>query len=139
MNKIEFRITKEVDLNDLVLLYKAAGWWSEKNDTIDFLSDLVKKTYIFLGAYEKGRLIGMGRSICDGVSDSYIQDVTVLPEYRNRGIGGEIIKKLVEELKTRGIKWIGLIGEPGTQSFYEKLGFSLMKDYVPMIHKGEDE
>ena len=137
MNEITYKITKEVDQQQLVKLYRTAGWWSEKNDNIEFLGDLVKRTFLFVAAYDGAELIGMGRSISDEVSDAYIQDVTVLPEYRKLGIGGMIVKTLVEKLKNMGINWIGLIGEPGTQHFYEELGFSVMKDYIPMMYKGK--
>ena len=136
MREITYKLTKEVDLQQLVRLYRTAGWWSEKNDKIEFLADLVKRTFLFLAAYDGDELIGMGRSISDGVSDAYIQDVTVLPEYRKQGIGGMIVRTLVENLRSRGINWIGLIGEPGTQHFYEELGFTIMKDYIPMHYKG---
>ncbi len=137
MSEITYRIVKRADLNQLVTLYRTAGWWSDKNDNIEFLAELVRNTYLFVAAYDGEDLIGMGRSVSDGVSDAYIQDVTVLPRYRKRGIGGKIIQTLIENLQAKGINWIGLIGEPGTRHFYEELGFSEMKDYLPMLYKGK--
>lgn len=131
---IEYKVIKQADLDDLVALYKGAGWWEETDD-FSFLDRLVKNSFCFVGAFSGNRMIGMGRAISDGVSDAYIQDVTVLPEYRNKGIGGIIIKELVKFLKENKLSWIGLVGEPGTQSFYERLGFKLQKDYIPMLLK----
>ena len=68
-------------------------------------------------------MIAMGRVLSDGVSDAYIQDVAVLPDFRGRGIGGKIVTFLVEELEKRGVDWIALVGEPGTENFYKRLGF----------------
>jgi ribosomal protein S18 acetylase RimI-like enzyme len=65
----------------------------------------------------------MGRVISDGASDGYIQDVVVLPEFRGRGIGREIIRRLTDRCVAAGLTWIGLVAEPGTQKFYETLGF----------------
>lgn len=132
---IELKILKKANLAQLVELYRGAGWWEEDTDDISFLDELVKNTYCFAGAFYEGRMIGMGRAISDGISDAYIQDVTVLPEYRNKGIGGRIIEKIVLHLKANDLKWIGLIGEPGTKAFYERLGFKEMKDYIPMLLK----
>ena len=132
---IEIKIIKEAEANELVALYRGAGWWDEKTDDISFLDSLIKNSYAFAGVFYNRRMIGMGRAISDGVSDAYIQDVTVLPEYRNRGIGGMIIKSLVKHLLDNDMKWIGLIGEPGTKSFYERLGFREMKEYIPMLLK----
>ncbi len=39
---------------------------------------------------------------------------------------------LIDELQAAGVDWIGLIGKPGTAKFYESLGFSELKDYIPM-------
>jgi aralkylamine N-acetyltransferase len=132
---IEIKVIKEADVNELIALYRGAGWWKEETDDVSFLPELVKNSLCFVGAFHEGKLIGMGRSIGDGISDAYIQDVTVLPEYRKRGIGGRITNTIVAFLQANGLKWIGLIGEPGTQSFYERLGFRLMKDYIPMMKK----
>ncbi len=131
---IDYRVIKQADLDELVALYKGAGWWEETDD-FSFLDKLVKNTFCFIGAFNNGKMVGMGRAISDGVSDAYIQDVTVLPEYRNKGIGGAIIKELVNYLKENKLSWIGLVGEPGTQSFYERLGFKVMKNYIPMLLK----
>jgi len=74
----------------------------------------------------------LGRVISDSVSDAYIQDVVVLPEYRQLGVGGGIVDLLLEKLEEYGIDWIGLIGEPDTESFYGALGFETLKNYIPM-------
>ena len=46
--------------------------------------------------------------ISDGVSDGYIQDLFVLPEYRLSGIGGRIVKALLEKCRVNGLEWVGL-------------------------------
>jgi spermidine synthase len=130
MSAIKYKFTKKVNIDELVHLYKTAGWWDEGD--VERLALMIKKTYLFVGAYDGERLIGMGRCLSDGISDAYIQDVTVLPEYRRQGIGGKIIKALVTKLYERSIMWVSLIGEPGTQHFYEELGFKVMENYVPM-------
>ena len=77
-----------------------------------------------------GRLIGMGRAISDGVSDAFIQDVAVTKAFRRRGIGGEIVRQIAAVLQERGVDWIGLVGEPGTESFYRNLGFEEQKNFT---------
>ncbi|MCK5845698.1 MAG: GNAT family N-acetyltransferase, partial [Victivallales bacterium] len=114
--------------------YKDAGWWEGKYDSdASFIQKLVAGSHLFAAALDvNGRMIGMGRTISDGCSDAYIQDVVVLSEFRGRGIGGKIIRTLLTELRNRGVDWIGLIGEPGTKLFYEKQGFTVMKCHIPM-------
>ncbi len=76
----------------------------------------------------------MGRAISDGASDAYIQDVMVDKSFQGRKIGSSIIRKLVEQLQTDGLKWIGLIAENDSQRFYENLGFKQMKNATPMLN-----
>jgi len=51
----------------------------------------------------------MGRAISDGISDAYIQDVTVLSEFRGQGIGTGIVQEILKQLRDDGLQWIGLI------------------------------
>src|SRR3989339_57286 len=121
---------------DLKGLYKDAGWWEPSYDlNPGFLNFIVKDSAVFVGAFYKKRLIGMGRALSDLVSDAYIQDVTVLKAYRGKGIGKIIIRTLVEELRKKGVDWIGLVAEPGTSAFYKELGFDVLKDHIPLKYK----
>lgn len=136
-SEFELRFVKSWDLDEIVNLYKAGEWWKEEYKKEGLIS-LIKGSFLFVVVIEKesGLAVGMGRLISDGSSDGYIQDVVIKPNLRGRGLGKKIIFSLVREAKNRGLEWIGLIGEPNTQGFYEKLGFVVMKDYVPMIFKG---
>jgi spermidine synthase len=132
----EIHIVKAVPAADFTALYCEAGWW-EEGFSPDFIAPLVTGSTAVAAAFAPdGRMIGMGRALSDGSSDAYIQDVVVLHEFRRQGIGAGIIRALIGELRRRGVDWIGLIGQPGTRSFYEQLGFVEMKDHLPMRLKG---
>jgi len=136
--EIEIKVITAADRAAVKKLYLDAGWWGkndEKADGDSWLDALVKQSFCFAGAFFKGELIGMGRALSDGVSDAYIQDVVVLKKFRRAGIGNKIIEKLIEFLQSRRIGWIGLIAEPGTQPFYQRLGFEPMAGYTPMLLK----
>jgi ribosomal protein S18 acetylase RimI-like enzyme len=74
--------------------------------------------------YENGKLVGVGRALADGVDCSYICDVALLPSHQGRGLGQQIVAKLVA--LSRGHKKIILYAVPGKESFYKKLGFRRM-------------
>ena len=132
LNGLEIKIVRTVPADELQALYQDAGWWQEDYETNDdFLRRIPEKSALFAGVFLEKKLIGMGRALSDLCSDAYIQDVVVLSDYQKLGIGSMIVRFLIEELKERGVDWIGLIGEPGTRSFYEHLGFRQMKDYIP--------
>ena len=138
-NAIEIKFVDTWPANDIVELYKAGGWWKESYAPSG-IDSLIKGSYAFAVVVDKklGKTIGMGRIISDGVSDAYIQDLVVLPEYRDKGIGREIVKTLINHCKKKGIHWVGLIAEPDQDGFYSNLGFKQMKNYIPMKYeKGE--
>ena len=116
----------------VVELYASAGWWRESAAGRAAVGPMIAGSFAFLVVTEGGRTIAMGRAISDGASDAYIQDVVVLPTHRGRGIGGEVVARLARHCTERGLVWIGLVAEPGTAAFYERLGFRVMKDFVPM-------
>lgn len=135
MDEIRIQVVKTADGDQLLNLYRLAGWWQTDDDPRhrQLVNAIVQNTWRFVIASMGDRIIGMGRAISDGVSDAYIQDVTVHPDLRGQGIGKAIIRKLVEQLRTDGLQWIGLISEPGYQGFYNSLGFTEMKGYTPFL------
>ncbi|MDN7023502.1 GNAT family N-acetyltransferase [Methanoculleus sp. FWC-SCC1] len=135
---IEIRIVTAWDEETIADLYRAGGWWSEEWDPAA-LAALIRGSFAFAVAIDPAtdRAVGMGRIISDGVSDGYIQDLVVLPEYRGRGIGSKVVSTLLNECTAAGLGWIGLIAEPGTDEFYLPLGFGRLEGYVPMRYYGE--
>jgi ribosomal protein S18 acetylase RimI-like enzyme len=126
------------DEDEIADLYRAGGWWKEEY-RVEELRHLIRGSFLFAVATDEktGRAIGMGRVLSDGVSDGYIQDLVVLPEYRKSGIGSLIVSTLVKKCHEKGLTWIALIAEPDSDSFYIPLGFQKMENYVPMIYQGE--
>jgi ribosomal protein S18 acetylase RimI-like enzyme len=134
-DEVDIIIITHFDRESVKKLYQQAGWWEENDQSPDgsaWIDDMVHGSFCFVGAFLGGEMIGMGRAISDGASDAYIQDVTVLREFRGRGIGQRIIRAISENLVSRGIGWIGLVAEPGTQEFYRRLGFEVLEGFSPM-------
>jgi spermidine synthase len=131
---MKIKVIKTINHNDFKALYKDAGWWkNEYDEDFAFIDQVLKGSFLFVAAFkDNGELAGIARALSDGCSDAYIQDVAVLKKYRKQGIGSSMISFLINKLKENGIDWIALIGEPGTDSFYENLGFQTMKNHTPM-------
>lgn len=131
---IDIKIVREADPEQMRELYRAGSWWDEEKSKLEELPRLVQGSFAFAVAQDQttARLVGMGRVISDGVSDGYIQDVIVFPQYRGLGLGKDIIQKLVDHCLRSGVNWLALIAEPGSEGFYKKLEFSRMKDHIPV-------
>ena len=134
----EIRLVDAWDSNQIVALYCAGDWWKEGYDAAG-IPALISGSFLFAVAVDtvSGTAVGMGRVISDGVSDGYIQDLVVLPEYRKLGIGKKIVTTLIRECRKKGLGWIGLVSQPGCDRFYSDLGFKKMEGFVPFLFEGE--
>jgi aralkylamine N-acetyltransferase len=135
MREVEYEIVGSAPVEEIVELYKAGDWWQESPKAREIIPGMIKGSLCFMVARSlDGRIVGMARVISDGFSDAYIQDVVVLKTYRGLGIGRELIKRLTQYCVARNIGWIGLIAEPGTQEFYQDLGYGPLVGYQPMLY-----
>jgi len=139
ISNINIKIIDSWNQDEIVDLYKSGGWWKEHYNPSG-INCIIKGSYAFAIAFDTKikKAVGMGRVLSDGVSDAYIQDLVVLKEYRNSGIGHEIVKFLINHCMKKGINWISLIAEPNQHGFYESIGFKTMINYIPMKYKNED-
>ena len=74
-------------------------------------------------ARRTGEAVGTGLILSDGVLHALIVNVIVLPELRGRGIGTEIMNRLVARCQEAGVLQIQLFSARGKRGFYERLGF----------------
>ncbi len=133
--RVEYEAIGTAPVEEIVELYKAAGWWQESPEARAVIPSMIRGSLCFMVARSlDGRIIGMARVISDGYSDAYIQDVVVLGTYRGQGVGRELVRRLTQFCVTRKIGWIGLVAEPGTQGLYEELGYGPLVGYQPMLY-----
>ncbi|HOB54128.1 MAG TPA: GNAT family N-acetyltransferase [Acidobacteriota bacterium] len=137
MDGIRYEFVTELPAEAVVNLYREGGWWDERWSR-KAIPAMIRGSFAFLVARDAaGAAVGMGRAISDGASDAYIQDVVVHRALRGRGIGAEIVRRLTAHCRSRGLDWIGLVAEPGTEAFYERLGFHARPGYQLMLHEGD--
>jgi len=135
-----YEVVTAAPVEAIVALYQAGGWWQESPEARAVIPDMIRGSFCFMLARDpEGRIVGMGRVISDGFSDGYIQDVVVFHHLRGKGIGRELVLRLARYCEEKGLGWIGLVAEPGTYGFYQKLGFSLKEGFQLMLKTGEAE
>ena len=121
-------------LKGVLAVYRAHGWWKPA-DKPSLLKRIIKGSHCFAVAESRGRIIGIGRAISDGVSDAYIQDMAVLETERGSGAGGALLKAIMKRLRKDGVKWVGLIAQDNSGYFYRKAGFKTLRRAQPMLSK----
>jgi aralkylamine N-acetyltransferase len=131
---VMIRVPTENQIRQIVDLYRTQGWWQAGDDeSPHFIPRLIAGSHCFAVAVKGEDIVGMGRAISDGVSDAYIQDLTVRSDCRNQGVGRRILQVLLERLHADGLHWIGLIAEPGSDNLYRGAGFREMSPWIPML------
>lgn len=66
------------------------------------------------------KVVGFITAISDGVLSAYIPLLEVRPEYQHRGIGKELVHRMLQSLD--GFYMIDLLCDADMQGYYEKLG-----------------
>ena len=69
---------------------------------------------------ELERVVGYITAISDGVSCAYIPHLEVLESQRGRGIGSELVRRMLEKLQN--LYMIDLMCDSDLQPFYARLG-----------------
>ncbi|GIN40543.1 MULTISPECIES: GNAT family N-acetyltransferase [Heyndrickxia] len=69
---------------------------------------------------KSNQVVGFITAISDGVLTAYIPLLEVLPEYKNKGIGKELVKRILKELDD--IYMVDLCCDDDLVPYYEKFG-----------------
>ena len=83
-------------------------------------------SFCHISAFEENELVGYIDSISNGVTDAYIQDLMVKPEYQGKGIGSKLMNMMIDYLKENHIYMISVVFDESLKSFYERFGFYTM-------------
>lgn len=112
---------ERVSWEELAALYRAAPLGNKGAADLELVfSNSMFRCF----AFETGSLVGAGRVLADGRDVAYLCDIAVLPSHQGRGLGKEIISKLLDLSKSHSK--IFLYAVPGKEPLYRKFGFRRM-------------
>lgn len=95
------------------------------------LHKALKNSSTVLSAWDGERLVGLIRVLDDSEMMAYIHYVLVNPKYQGKGIAGTMVEMIKEKYKD--YLYIEIMPEESENAtFYQKHGFSIMSDGVPM-------
>jgi len=81
---------------------------------------ILRGSHAVVLAREEGRVVGFVTAVSDGVLSAYIPLLEVLPEYQGRGIGSELMRRMLEALG--GLYMVDLCCDAELEPFYARLG-----------------
>jgi len=94
----------------------------QARENSELIAGLFTGSHCFVLVCEGNEIIGMGRAISDGISDAYIQDVTVLSNSGDRESEPASCRRSQASCGPDGLQWIGLIADGYSHPFYRKWG-----------------
>lgn len=80
---------------------------------------------------ETGRVVGFINALSDGVLNAFIPLLEVLPAYQGRGIGSELVQRMLAQLG--GLYAVDLMCDTDVQPFYARLG--MIAGYGMMLRR----
>ncbi|MDP4120154.1 MAG: GNAT family N-acetyltransferase [Bacillota bacterium] len=113
---------KPVDAKAIADLRQSVGW----NRMEDCYRNGRMTSYFHLAAFDGDHLVGYIDTVSNGVTDAYIQDLTVHPDYQGKGIGTELMNRTIQYLKEHRIYMISVVFEEKLRTFYKRFGFADM-------------
>ncbi len=112
--------SERIDVGAVHRFLSEESYWAQgrARDTVE---RLIREAQRVVGLYHGERQIGFTRTVSDGVAFAYLADVYVLPEYRGRGLGVELVRETVENGPYSDRKW--LLHTTDAHGLYERFGF----------------
>ncbi len=102
------------------------GWPNPPSKEKHF--QLLKNSYKVVLALDDQQVVGFITAISDGVLSAYIPLLEVLPSYKDKGIGKELVRRMFEELQDHYM--IDLMCDENLQPYYERFGMIKAKGMV---------
>ena len=96
MNKIIIKDDIKPSIDELINLYEDVKWIAYTND-VKQLKDAIDNSLKVWTAWDVDRLVGLARVIGDDYTIIYIQDILILEDYQNQGIGSKLLKLILEQ------------------------------------------
>lgn len=118
---MEFRSATKADYEKIRLFLSENGWEKRVADK-DKFRKMMENADRTIVAFKNERVVGFARALCDDVSNGYIGTVAVAADFRNQGIGRELVERLIGD--DPNITWVLRAGR-GSEKFWEKMGFSV--------------
>lgn len=120
-NKIKFCAVAPKHYKAVRQLLIENGWQKRVEDA-DRFRKMMKNASRTVACFDGEKIVGFARALCDDVSNGYIGTVVVAENFRKRGIGRELVTRLMGDDKN--ITWVLRAGHD-SGNFWKKMGFNV--------------
>jgi GNAT superfamily N-acetyltransferase len=116
-----------IDVDAVHAFLSNHAYWA-KGRPRETVERTIREASRVVGLYADGRQIGFARAFTDGVAAVYLADVYVVPEYRGRGLGVELVREMVEGSPWTDRTW--LLHTRDAHGLYRRFGFRAPSERV---------
>jgi len=131
--------------------FKSKGYWgyprkyfNRWSDELTITSDYIRKNDVFVFENENnGETIGYYSIVeleddieVSGIKINkgfWLEHMFIEPEFIGKGIGRRMFDHLRERCDARGINELGILADPNSRGFYEKMGCKYQREYPSTI------
>lgn len=124
---MEIREYRTYNEQEILPLYTSVGW-TAYTDAPDTLRQGFEHSLLTLAAYENGQLVGLIRTVGDGYTIVFVQDILVFPEHQRKGIGTALLQAVLDRFSYVRQMELATDDTPKTIAFYKSLGFFPMPE-----------
>ena len=122
MNTIEYRIGNDLDLDQVIELYKASTLGERRPiDDRQIMADMLRHGNLTITAWDGDLLVGISRTLTDFTYCGYLSDLAVRESHQKAGIGKEMIRRTRELMGPRSS--LILLAAPKAIDYYPRIGF----------------
>src|SRR5262245_5318510 len=118
---IEYRLNEPITNDELDRLYVVS--WPNHHPPHEWGPELAH-LLTYACAYSGEELVGFVKLAWDGAQHAFLLEPTVRPDFRRRGIGRELVARVVAVARAKGLDWVHVDFEPQLREFYAACGFS---------------
>ncbi len=122
MNSSAYAFSTEISAGEVRRFHEllAQTYWA-KGRTLDEVEQSLKSSVIVVARHVADGLVGCARAVTDRVTFSWICDVVVVEAHRRRGVGRELVSRLLTHPDVAATRKVLVTKD--AQSLYRKLGF----------------
>lgn len=132
---MRYEFDSPVSVSALADLRQSVGWNRMELD----LADKRLHNTFQLCCFDGERLVGYVAVVSNSVTDAYIQDLMIHPDYQKQGIGRQLMQRTLSRLRNEGIYMVSVIyGDAELKKYYESFGFTTMLCGQMELRPGRD-
>jgi len=124
---VEIREYTKYNEEEISRLYKAVGW-TAYTENMPALREGFNNSMLVLAAYDGEELLGIIRTVGDGATIVFVQDILVFPDKQRQGIGTALLKEILNRYPNVRQIELATDNTAKTVAFYKSMGFAEMSE-----------